>query len=116
MGMIGAVWIAHSVMTLITAPQTIPIISKFGAFDKVARSIVASEGTVELPEGLYYAVGFFLYVLALAIAASLAKVLITVGANLVGQESTPILNWLRDEMRRFKEHWEKRHQDSQHPL
>jgi hypothetical protein len=108
MGIIGVVWIAHSILTLGTASQSIPLIARFAAFDKTARSIDTPEGRIELPEGVYFAAGFFLYVLALGIGASLTKMLITVGANLLSQEMTPLMSWFRDEMRRFKEQWEKR--------
>jgi hypothetical protein len=108
MGIIGVVWIAYSIMTLSTAPQSIPIIGKFASFDKAARSLDTPEGRIEMPEGLYYAVGIFLYVLVLAIGASLVKALITTGANLLNQEMKPVMNWFRDEMRRLREHLEKR--------
>lgn len=108
MGIIGVVWIAYSIMTLGTAPQSIPIIGKFASFDNAARSLDTPEGRIEMPEGLYYAVGIFLYILALAIGASLVKALIATGANLLNQEMKPVMNWFRDEMRRLKEHLEKR--------
>lgn len=108
LGVSGAIWIAHGIITLGTAPQDIPLISMFLAFDTEARTIVTASGNIELPKGLYFAVAFFLYILALAIVGGVTKVLITSGANLFQQELTPLLNRFRDEIRRFKEYLESR--------
>jgi hypothetical protein len=108
MGIIGVVWIAHALITLSTAPRAIPLMEKFLAFDNAARSIGTPDGPVQLPEGLYFAVGVFLYILVLGIAAMLAKALIVSGTKLVQLDVTPLLNRLRDEIRGMKEHWEKR--------
>ena len=45
----------------------------------------------------------FLCPLLLGIGASVTKALITIGANLLSQEATPVMNWFRREMSRSKE-------------
>ncbi len=108
LGVSGAIWIAHGIITLGTAPEDVPLINMFLTFDTEARTIVTASGNIELPTGLYFAVAFFLYILVLAIAAGVTKVLITSGAHLLQHELTPVLNRFRDEIRRFKEYWESR--------
>jgi hypothetical protein len=81
---------------------------EFLPFDNAARSIGTPEGPVELPEGLFFVAGVFLYILLLSIAAMRTKVLVVSGTRLLQSDATPLLNRLRDEIRRMKEHAEKR--------
>jgi len=108
LGIIGVIWIGHAIITLSTAPHAIPFMEKFLAFDNVARSIETPEGPVELPEGLYFVAGVFLYILLLTVAAMLTKVLVVSGTKLLHYDVTPLLNRLRVEIRRMKEHAEQR--------
>ena len=108
MGIVGVLWIVEQIIVLASGPQDIPLIAKFLAFDTVARTLVTPAGNYQLPEGLYFAAGFFLYILVLSVAATLAKALIITGANLMGQDVASALNHLRDEVRRLKEHLEGR--------
>ena len=108
MGVVGVLWIVGQIIALASGPQDIPLIAKFLAFDPVARTLVTPAGNYQLPEGLHFAAGFFLYILVLSVAATLAKALITTGASLMGQDVASALNHLRDEVRRLKEYLESR--------
>ena len=108
MGIVGVLWIVEQILVLVSGPQDVPLIAKFLAFDPVARTLVTPAGNYQLPEGLYFAAGFFLHILVLSVAAALAKALIASGASLMGQDVASALNHLRDEMRRLKEHLESR--------
>lgn len=107
-GLVGVLWIAERIFALGDGPRDIPLIAKFVAFDTVARTIVTPSGSYEFPEGVYFAAGLFLYLLALAVVATLIKSLISAGANLMGHDVAIVLNSFRDELRRFKEYLEKR--------
>lgn len=108
LGIVGAVWIVERLVVLGTGPQDIPLIAKFVSFDAAARTIVTPEGKYELPEGLYFAVGTVVYLIALSLVATLVKILITGGASLLGQEVTTATNRLRQEMERMRQSLEKK--------
>ena len=108
MGIVGVLWIVEQIIVLTSGPQDIPLIAKFLAFDPAARTVVTPDGNHQLPESVYLAAGFFLYILVLGVAASLAKALIATGASLLGQDVAAALNHLRDEVKRLKEYLESR--------
>jgi fatty acid desaturase len=108
LGVAGILLIAERIIALAADAQGIPLIARFLAYDESGRSIVASGGSVVLPEGLYLAVGLFLYILALWVFAGLARALLTAGAHLMGQEFTSVAHRLREEMARLKEYLENR--------
>jgi len=109
LGIAGVLWIAERIIVLGGGPQNIPLIAKFLAFDAAARTIVTPRGNFELPEGLYFGVGSFLFILALVVAAVLAKALISTGAHLMGHEvASSVANRLRDEMDRLKAYLDSR--------
>lgn len=113
LGVVGVLWIAERIIALAAGAQSVPLVAKFLAYDESGRSIVTSGGSVVLPEGLYLAIGFFLYILALWVAAGLAKILLTTGAHLMGHELTWVANRLREEMGRLKEYLESRNSRNQ---
>ena len=82
-GAIGVLFMGERIVAIGNGPQNIPLIAKFLAFDATARKIIVPDGEIEVPEGAYFAVGTFLYLLALFIAGSLTKVLIVTGAGLL---------------------------------
>ena len=108
MGLVGVLWIGERIIALADGPRDIPLIAKFVAFDTAARTIATPNGNYEFPEGVYFAAGLFLYILALAVVAALIKALIAAGANLMGHDVAIVLNSFRDDLRRFKESLEKR--------
>jgi hypothetical protein len=108
LGVVGVLWIAERIIALAGGAHSVPLISKFLAYDESGRSIVTPGGSIVLPEGLYFAIGFFLYILALWVAAGLAKALLTTGAHLMGHEFTSVVHRLREEMGRLKEYLESR--------
>jgi hypothetical protein len=106
-GLVGVVWIAERIFALGDGPRDIPLVANFVAFDAAARTIVTPGGSYQFPEGVYFAAGLFLYILALTVVATLIKALISAGANLMGHDVAIVLNSFRDELRRFKEYLEK---------
>lgn len=103
LGVAGVIWIVERLLALGSGPQDIPLIARFVSFDSAARTIVTSSGSYELPEGVYFASGVLVYLMALGIIAALSKALITSGAGLVGNEVAAALNRLREETARLKD-------------
>lgn len=107
-GIAGVLWIGQQIIALGNDPQSIPLIAKFLAFDSTARTIVISNDKIVLPEGLYFAVGLFLFILVVFVAATLAKSLVSIGASLLGHNVASVLNRLREEIGSMKRHLESR--------
>jgi hypothetical protein len=106
MGVAGVLWIFERIIALGDGPQNTPLIAKFLSFDAVARTLVTPSGNYELPEGLYFAAGLFLYIVVLGVVAGLAKALITAGGNLLEQAGVSVANRLGEEFGRLREYLE----------
>ena len=108
MGIAGVLWIVERIIALGSGPQDIPLIAKFLAFDTAGRTIGTPSGNFVLPEGLYFAVGFFLYLMVLGVIATLTKALIAAGVNLLGPDVSAATNRLQGEIGRLRTFLENR--------
>jgi hypothetical protein len=108
MGVAGVLWIGQQLFALADGPQNVPLVGKFLSFDSAARTLIISSEKIELPEGLYFAVGLFIFLLALIVAASLAKALISIGASLLGNDVAKVMDRLRNEIGSMKRTLESR--------
>jgi hypothetical protein len=101
-GIVVMMWILYSIIYLMTSPQDVQVLAQFISLDERAMIRISPDATIQLPGGVFYAVGFFLYVVVLGIAGSLTKVLLSTGTRLLAPDITPLLSRLR-EVKVFKE-------------
>jgi hypothetical protein len=102
MGIASVMWILYSLTNLTTSPHNVPVIAEFTSLDKHASIKLLSDTAIQLPDGIFYTAGFLLYLLALGIVGSLAKVLLSTGTRLLEPDIRPLLARLR-EVKMFKE-------------
>jgi hypothetical protein len=103
MGIVGVMWTLYSIAYLTTSPHDVQVLAQFTSLDEHATIRISPDATIQLPDGVFYALGFFLYVVMLGIAGSLTKALLSTGTRLLEPDIRSFLSRLR-EVRASKEY------------
>ena len=99
LGIIAALWIVERVFALGGGPENIELIARFASLDDAGGRVMRTpSGDVEFPHGWYMVAGTFLYLLAMAIVAGLAKALIVSGARLLSHDVATLVEGLRNDI------------------
>lgn len=102
LGIVGVLWIANQLITLITSPNEIGIVSQFANLDERARVISTPGGNIQLPSSFNFTVGVLAYIGALGIAVSLTKLLISSGITLLDGQVRMLMDWIKNEILKLK--------------
>lgn len=102
LGIIGVLWISNQLITLITTPNEISLVSQFATMDERARVISTPDGNIQLPSSFNFTVGVFAYIGALGIAVSLTKLLISSGITLLDGQVKMLMDWIKGEILKMK--------------
>ena len=97
MGILLAAWILYTIYQLIQDEGKSSIVTRILDIGAIDKTITISSETIILPESFFYILGVLILVFLLSICASLSKVLISSGVQMLKPDYTDTLKETKKE-------------------
>ena len=101
LGVAGVIWIAINIVQLVQEPSSVVLAQAFTSMIESDRTILISGQPLVLPRSLLFGTGIVLFLMAMGVAAALARSLIVGGVNLLEHDIRRLLRDIKADTRRL---------------